>query len=270
MTEKVTVYGKDRPVDRIKMILSTDSVRQQFQNVLSENAGAFVASILDLYASDKTLQECDPAAVVMEALKAASLKLPINKQLGLAYIVPYGKAPTFQIGYRGYVQLALRTGQYRHLNAGTIYEGVTVNRDILTGEISFSGEAKGTKAQGHFAHLELLNGFRKTVYMTAAEMLAHAKKYSKSFGKTDSAWTTSFEQMANKTMIRRLLSQYGILSVEMIAALTADSGDDTDLQADAEPQVIDVTPAPKAAKKAAAPQAEAESIGINAAFGPDF
>src|SRR5690606_14139389 len=116
-----------RPIDRLKAILSAESVQEQFRNALQENAGAFVASVIDLYNTDANLRLCDPSKVVMEALKAASLKLPINRQLGFAWIVPYKDKsgeyiPTFQLGYKGYIQLALRTGAYRYINADVVYE----------------------------------------------------------------------------------------------------------------------------------------------------
>lgn len=218
------------PIQKLKTVLSAGSVQQQFKNALQENAGAFVASIIDLYASDTYLQKCDPNKVVMEALKAATLKLPINKQLGFAYIVPYGRGtgsnreyiPQFQIGYKGYIQLAMRTGQYKFLNAGVVYEGIKVKWDLLTGQLSFEGESTGDKAQGYFAYLELLNGFSKAVYMTADEVKAHAKRYSPSYGREGSAWQTDFDKMAQKTTIRQLLSHYGYLTTEMITALTND------------------------------------------------
>lgn len=251
---KEVVQLQRHPMERLKAVLNTQSVKAQFENALKENAGAFIASIIDLYGSDKYLQECEPAQVIMEALKAATLKLPINKQLGFAYIVPYkskGQAvPQFQIGYKGYIQLAMRTGQYRCLNAGTIYEGVKVEHDLLTGEVRFSGEATSQKPQGYFAYMELLNGFKKTVYMTQAEMVAHAKRYSKSYGYESSAWQTNFEQMAIKTVIRKLLSHYGILSTDMVAALTTDRNGDVEQEVaeevarEANAQVIDIEPEP--------------------------
>lgn len=211
------------PINKLKKVLNAESVRKQFENALQKNAGAFVASIIDLYSSDTYLQQCDPSKVVMEALKAATLKLPINKQLGFAYIVPYRSVPQFQIGYRGYIQLAMRTGQYRHLNSGKVCEGARVERDLLTGKVEFSGEKTSDKAIGYFAYMELLNGFTKTVYMTKDEVIEHAQKYSPSYNNKSSAWQTNFDAMAEKTVIRRLLSKFGILSTEMISALTSDS-----------------------------------------------
>lgn len=242
-----------RPIHRLKMVLSAQSVREQFQNTLKENAGAFITSIIDLYSTDSYLQQCDPNLVVMEALKAATLKLPINRQLGFAYIVPYKNSkgqyiPQFQIGYKGYIQLAMRTGQYKNINAGIVYEGIKVHKDLLTGEIHFTGEPTSDKPQGYFAYMELINGFKKTVYMTHGEVVAHAKRYSKSFNSANSAWQTNFEEMALKTVLRRLLSKYGILSTEMVTALTSDRDEDienevtAEIEENANKEVIDIKP----------------------------
>lgn len=217
-----------RPMDRINLALSSENVRAQFQNCLREKAGAFIASLIDLYGSDKYLQECDPQAVVMEAVKAATLDLPINKQLGFAYIVPYKKVPQFQMGYKGYIQLGLRSGQYRTLNANIVPEGIEVDEDLLTGEVTFSGERTSKKPQGYFAHMVLLNGFTKTLYMTKADVEDHAKRYSKSFAYDSSAWKTNFDQMAKKTVIRILLSHYGPMSTDMVTALTSSRDDEAD------------------------------------------
>ena len=221
-----------RPIDRLKGILNAESVQQQFKAVLAENAGAFVASIIDLYNTDRTLQMCDPKNVVMEALKAASLKLPINKQLGFAWIVPYrdGKTgqyiPTFQLGYKGYIQLCMRTGAYRYINADVVYEGELVKHDKLTGEIEIDPEKRtGDKKVGYFAFIETLNGFRKTLYMTVEEVTKHAQQYSKSYSSKNSVWATDFDAMALKTCLRLLLSKYGIMSVEMQRAYIDDSAD---------------------------------------------
>lgn len=233
------------PIVRLKKMLNVESVQAQFKNALKENAGAFIASIIDLYASDSYLQQCDPNKVIMEALKAATLKLPINKQLGFAYIIPYkdnGKSiPQFQLGYKGYIQLAMRTGQYKFLNAGVIYEGIDIIHNLLTGEIQFAGEPTSIKPQGYFAHLEMLNGFTKTVYMTKEEIIEHAKRYSKSYHRNKSAWKTNFDEMAQKTVIRKLLSKFGYLSTEMVSALSSDTEDiDEEINQEANQEVIDV------------------------------
>ena len=235
LIQQATTNGKTavaRPIDKLKHILAAQSVQEQFQSVLKENAGAFVASIIDLYNTDRTLQMCDPKNVVMEALKAASLKLPINKQLGFAWIVPYRDSktgqyiPTFQLGYKGYVQLCMRTGAYRYINADVVYEGELVKHDKLTGEIEIDPEKRtGDKKVGYFAFIETLNGFRKTLYMSVEEVIKHAQQYSKSYSSKNSVWATDFDAMALKTCLRLLLSKYGVMSVEMQRAYIEDSAD---------------------------------------------
>lgn len=245
MANQQVEQHKESPVDRLKSAINSDSVQKQFQNAMAENAGPFTASVIDLYGSDTYLQKCEPALVIMEALKAAVLKLPINKQLGFAYVIPYKNKPQFQIGYKGYIQLAMRTGQYRFLNAGTVSEGQSVERNTLTGETKIIGDPKkSAKVIGYFCYMELLNGFTKTVYMTKAEVTAHGKKYSKSFNKADSAWKTDFDAMALKTVVRRLLSKFGVMSVEMQTALTTDTDDSTqnEINDNANGEVLDLEP----------------------------
>jgi recombination protein RecT len=233
-TANSTKTAVAKPIDKLKHILAAESVQEQFKSVLAENSGAFVASIIDLYNTDRTLQMCDPKNVVMEALKAASLKLPINKQLGFAWIVPYrdGRTgqyiPTFQLGYKGYIQLCMRTGAYKYINADVVYEGELVKHDKLTGEIEIDPEQrKSDKKVGYFAFIETLNGFRKTLYMTVEEVTKHAQQYSKSYSSKNSVWATDFDAMALKTCLRLLLSKYGIMSVEMQQAYIQDVSPDT-------------------------------------------
>lgn len=255
------VAKKQRGVDLLKNMLNAESVQAQFKNALGKNSGTFVASVIDLYNGDKSLQQCEPKAVVMEALKAAVLHLPINKALGYAFIIPFNNnrkvkytdeqgvererwekvmEPTFQIGYKGLIQLAMRTGQYRTLNADAVYEGELRKVNKLTGEIAFDGERTSDKVVGYFCYFELLNGFAKTLYMTVEQMAMHAKRFSKGLKKettveslinlaalpvSDSnavGWMGNFHGMAIKTVIRNLLSKYGYLSVEMQNAIADD------------------------------------------------
>lgn len=207
--------------------MGSSSVQEQFKNALRDNSGPFVASVIDLYNGDTYLQECDPSLVVMECLKAATLKLPINKNLGFAFVVPYKKKgiaiPQFQIGYKGLIQLALRTGQYRIINADKVFEGEFRSLNKLTGEFDLSGTKASDKLVGYFAHIEMLNGFTKTLYMTVEQVRAHAQKYSKSYAQEFSPWKTEFDGMAIKTVLRGLLGHYGFLSVEMIGAFDSDA-----------------------------------------------
>jgi recombination protein RecT len=241
MTATTTPAVKpESKIETLKRVLNAPSVLQQFQNSLKENSGAFVASIIDLYNNDTRLQQCNPNSVVFEALKAASLKLPINKSLGFAWIIPYNNSvktpqgwtkemqPNFQIGYKGYIQLALRTGQYRFINADMVYEGELQTVNKLTGEVDFSGKKTSDKIVGYFAYIELLNGFSKTLYMSMERVMAHGKKYSPSFGDEKSRWKTDLDDMALKTVLKGLISRYGYMSVEMMTAFDSDNEPDYD------------------------------------------
>ena len=235
--------------------IDSNYVQTQLKNVLGKNAGTFATSIVEVFTNDTQLQQCPVNKVVQEAIKAATLKLPLNKQLGYAYLITfknYNKqtrqvepTPTLVIGYRGYIQLAMRTGQYRNINADVVYEGELNKADKLTGRIDLSGEKTSDKVVGFFAHFETINGFTKTLYMSLAEMVSYALKYSPSFKTKDAptadqlcdmaqdqavngptqgvvGWKGDFISMAQKTVLRRLLSKYGYLSIEMMSALAND------------------------------------------------
>lgn len=217
---------KTNGLAKLKAVLNNETMQNNFRNILEENAGAFMASIIELYQSDSSLQRCDPNKVILEALKAATLKLPINKQLGFAYIIPYSNVPTFQMGYKGYIQLAQRSGQYRYINADLVYEGEQVAYNRITGMMEISGTAKSETPIGYFAYFQLLNGFEKCVYWTREKVEAHAKRYSKSWSKQDSPWHTNFDAMALKTVIRNIISKYGVMSVEFANAIANDGTDE--------------------------------------------
>lgn len=228
-------------MEQLKNILKASSVQEQFNNALKEKSGTFVASVIDLFNSDANLQQCDPKSVVMEALKAAVLNLPINKSLGFAYIVPYKKngqqVPQFQPGYRGYIQLAMRTSQYRIINADVVLEGELRRKNKLTGEFDLSGDPVSDKIIGYFAHIEMINGFSKTFYMSKEQVTAHGRRYSKSFNNATSAWSTNFDEMAIKTVLRYLLSHYGFLSVEMLSALETEQEPEETVDAQVEYEI---------------------------------
>lgn len=247
------VVKAPKKIDILKGMLNANSVQEQFKNALGKNAPTFVASVIDLYNGDTNLQKCDPKQVVMEALKSAVLHLPINKALGYAYIIPFNNSkkdergnwvkvmePTFQLGYKGFIQLAMRTGQYKTINADVVYEGELRKVNKLTGEIAFDGDKTSDKVVGYFCYFELMNGFSKTLFMTVDQMAKHAKRYSKGLKKettveslaaladlpvSDTAtvgWMGNFHGMAIKTVIRNLLSKYGYLSIEMQNAISDD------------------------------------------------
>lgn len=220
MSEVATV--KTTALSQLKGILNNDTMKQNFANILEDNAGAFMASIIELFQSNRALQSCNPNAIVLEALKAATLKLPINANLGFAYIIPYGNIPTFQMGYKGYIQLAQRSGQYRYINADMVYEGEHVSYNRITGMLEISGSATSDTPIGYFAYFQLLNGFEKCVYWTREKVEAHAKRYSKAWRKQDSPWHTNFDAMALKTVIKNIISKYGVMSIEFANAVAQD------------------------------------------------
>lgn len=228
MTENLPARS---PMERLKLTMAKPTVSEQFKNCLAEGAPLFVASLIDLYGGDKFLQECDPNQVIMEALKAATLKLPINKSLGFAYVIAYKGIPQFQIGYKGLLQLAMRTGQYKFINADKVYDGELLSRNKLTGEIVLNGTKASDTVIGYFAYMETLNGFQKVLYWPIDEIEAHAKKFSESYkSKKDfvvakSPWTTNFDAMAKKTVLKALLGKYGVMSVEMAQAFDRDAED---------------------------------------------
>ena len=213
-------------INTLKVAINEDFVQNQLKAAMGDNSTAFAASIIEMYSGDRNLQECDPKMLIMQAMKAAVLKLPIVKSLGYAWIIAYKGVPQFQLGYKGLVQLAIRSGQYRILNCDIVYEGQYRNSNRLTGEFELDGVAKSDKVVGYFAHFELKNGFSKTLYMPIEKVDAHARKYSKSYHTNNSVWKTEFDAMALKTVVKMLLSKWGALSVEMASALGEDDEQD--------------------------------------------
>lgn len=209
-------------MEEFKGLLNAQTLRTQIKKSLGDNAGAFLSSMIDLYSSDKSLQNCNPGDVVAECVKAAALKLPIVKSLGFAYVVPYKNKPTFTIGYKGLIQLAQRTGQYKCINADSVYEGELKGFNKLSGEIDLSGEKISNNVVGYFAYIRLVSGFEKVLYMSKKDVEEWAKKYSPSYNSKYSPWQTEFDKMAQKTVLRRLIGTYGSISIEMSQAIEQD------------------------------------------------
>ncbi|MED0673869.1 recombinase RecT [Aneurinibacillus aneurinilyticus] len=204
----------------MKSLLSSPAVLKRFEEVLGKRATQFTASILSLYNSEKMLQKADPMSIISSAMVAATLDLPVDKNLGYMYIVPYGTTATPIMGYKGYIQLALRSAQYRYINVTPIHEGELIKWNPLTEEIEIDFEARASDAViGYAAYFELLNGFRKTIYWTKEQVEKHRKKFSKS----DFGWKNDWDAMAMKTVLKSLLSKWGILSIEMQKAVVEDN-----------------------------------------------
>lgn len=203
-------------------------IAKRFEEVLGKRAPQFISSLIQV--GNSLGPDCDSMSIISGAMVAASLDLPINKNLGFAWLVPFrdkGKqAAQFQLGYKGYIQLALRTGQYRRMNAGPINAECVGQWDAV-GErvLDFSKYDPDKPVAGYFFAFEMANGFVKRAYWSRKDVEAHAKQYSQSYkGGYNSPWKTHFDEMASKTVIANELRQWGILSVEMQQALSVDQG----------------------------------------------
>lgn len=241
--------NKQLAIKSITSFANSDHYQSLFKSALGKKAGQFTTSIIELTTNDTMLQQCDQRLVIAEAAKAATLDLPLNKQIGYAYVLTFKNkgipTPTLVISARGWIQLAMRTGQYKYLNAEAVYEGEIQDKDKLTGFIDLNGERKSDKVVGFFAHFTLLNGFAKTIYMTIDEMVHYAKIYSPSlkFDKSVSedtlkaliqkvakegpvagvvGWKGDPIAMSVKTVLKRLLYKYGYVSIEMAQAMDSD------------------------------------------------
>ena len=216
----------------VASILSQDVVKSRFNDILGKNANAFMSSIISATKANPSLGDCEPNSVISSAVIAATLNLPIQSNLGFAHIVPYNqkdssgnqvKVAQFQMGYKGFIQLALRTAQYKNINASEVYEGELVNHDRITGEVELdTKKKKSNKVIGYVAYFKLINGFEKMLYLTREQVEGHGSKYSKSYSNKYGRWQQDFDSMALKTVIKLLLSKYGILSVDMQTAITVD------------------------------------------------
>lgn len=195
-------------------MLSNESVKLRFKEILGQKAPGFISSILSVTNSNTLLQKAEPQSIMNAAVIAATLDLPINGSLGFAYIVPYKDQAQFQIGYKGLVQLAMRSGQYKTINVAEVYEGEIKSENRFTGEYEF-GDKTSDKVVGYMAYFRLTNGFEKYMYMTREEAERHGKKYSQTFKRGIGLWATDFDAMAKKTVLKMLLSKFGILSIEM-------------------------------------------------------
>lgn len=207
--------------------VNNEAMKKAIEEKLGKNAAQFTSALVNVYSNNKLLQQCDSRSIVGAAMLAATMGLSITPSLGQAYVVPYQGRATFQIGTRGLIQLAHRTGKYERLHAGKVYAGELKGFNPLTGE-PVAGEKLSDEVVGYVAHMRLVNGFEKTLYMTNAELEAHAEKYSQSYaydkrsGKKSSPWTTNFDAMARKTVLKRLLTQWGVLSTELAEVIQAD------------------------------------------------
>ena len=229
MNNQINNYSGVKKQIGLKNFLSQEKVSEKIESVLGKNKEAFVSTLVSIANSNNLLSEAVPSTIVGAALTAATLNLPIEPSLGFAYIVPYKKnnvpEAQFQIGYKGLIQLALRSGQFKNLNSGAIYEEQFVSYNPLFEEleIDFTKPVKTTTPIGYFASMKLLNGFEKVVYWTKKQVEIHRNKFSKSSSRANSPWNSEFDAMAQKTVMKSMLSKYAPMSIEMQDAIVEDN-----------------------------------------------
>lgn len=219
--------------------MNLPAVRQKVYDIVAGKDGdRFITSIVTAVGTNKDLAQCDYSSILSAALLGESLKLSPSPQLGHFYMVPYnvrdiGKAAQFQLGYKGYIQLAIRSGQYRDLDVISVKEGELISYDPFNRKTEFNPitdpiERENAKTIGYFAYFELLNGFRKELYWSRDQMKAHAEHYSPGYrndirkNTSYTFWSKDFDGMAQKTMLRQLISKWGIMSIDMQQGLSGD------------------------------------------------
>lgn len=223
----------------IKNLFGRDEVRNKFQEMLGKRAPSFITSVLQIVSSNALLAKADPHSVYHSAAVAATLDLPLNNNLGFAYIVPYNQSyqedgqwkkkqvAQFQLGYKGFKQLALRSGQFKIMHSTDVREGELKEINRQTGAITFEWEKDEEKRDklkivGYLSYFELLNGYTQNFYMTIRDLEKHAKKYSQTFKNDKGLWKEDFHSMCMKTVSKLNLSKNAPLSVEMQKAITFD------------------------------------------------
>lgn len=227
----------------VSALLKQDAYADRFREVLKDNAPQFMSSIIQV--SRQLGPDCDAKSIIGSAMVAAAVNLPIDKNLGFAWIIPYNdkrsgkKVAQFQMGYKGYVQLALRTNEYKFLNVCTIYKGQLIGLDALKGDIQIDMTKKESdEVIGYAAYMELNSGFRHAEYWDVKTVETHAKKYSQSYRSNyDSPWKSDFDAMARKTVLSSMIRHWGPMSVGINKVSAADSALIKDI--DASPDYID-------------------------------
>lgn len=222
--------------------IANPKTQEYLTQVLADKKASFVNNITALVANNKNLQECEAISLMYAGIKATALDLPLDANLGFAYVIPFKNnkenktEAQFQLGYKGFIQLAIRSGQFKTINVTDVREGELIEFDMLTGEIQFKAlpNREDLRVIGYAAYFRLTNGFDKTLYSTVEAIEKHASRYSQTYAskneyvRKSSKWTTDFDAMAKKTVLKLLLSKYAPLSVEMQQAIMSDQAVITD------------------------------------------
>lgn len=238
--QKQEEQKKKTAIARISNYLDSETVKARFVSVLGDRqAMPYIASVMITVKESKQLQECHPESIYTSALRAATLKLSTDPATGQAYMVPFKGRATLVVGYKGLYDMAVRTGKYRYINVGPIYEGQIVEENQITGFHSISGTRTSDKIIGWIGAFEMnpergqTTGFGKTIYMTVEEIHAHAKEYSKSYNNDGSPWKKETKKMERKTVLRLLLRRWGYMDPADVETLNETEADDSVVDASA-------------------------------------
>lgn len=231
--------------NELKVILRREDVQNRFKEILHKKANGFTANLAVIVNNDANLRKCEPFSIISAAIISASLDLPVDPNLGYAALVPYNEKQadgkylpkaTFQMMYKGFVQLAMRTGLYTRIGVTEIYEGQLISENPLTGEYEFDFSKKSETIVGYAAYFKLGNGFSKTEYWPIDKVTKHGKRFSQTFKKNYGLWVDDFDSMAKKTVLKTLLAKWGVLSIELQTAVKFDQAVVTE---DIQPVYID-------------------------------
>jgi recombination protein RecT len=215
----------------LQQLMNSGAVVKKMNDVLGseKKASSFISSVISVSQNNKLLRNAEPMSILSSAMVAATLDLPVVPTLGMAYLVPYKGVCSFQIGYKGILELAMRSGEFRNIIDEVVYDGQLVKKNKFTGEYVFDEDSiklddKGqAKPIGVMARFDLINGYSKTIYWSLEEIEAHAKRFSQAYRSGyDSPWKSDFWQMAKKTVLKSLLNKYAPKSVAMQTALKFD------------------------------------------------
>jgi recombination protein RecT len=258
------------PLKAFNQFIANPRTQEYLTTVLAEKKASFVNNITALVSNNAALQVCKPDTLMFASLKATALDLPLDQNLGFAYVLPYkdNKSGTtlaqFQMGYKGFIQLAIRSGQFKTINARDVREGELVGEDFITGELTFkkAENRESLPVVGYVAYFKLLNGFEKYLYMTAAEVKAHALRFSQTFKRGYGLWADKemFDSMAKKTVIKLLLSKYAPLSVEMQKIQEAVDADQSVMRNPGQYEYVDNTPDEQPQPESATAKEKAEAV----------
>ncbi len=219
MANQTQVVVQQPKSQSIQELMNTPIVMKKIASCLGseKKASAFASSVISIATGSNQLKQCTPMSVLGSAMVAATLDLSVVPTLGLAYIVPYKGTATFQIGFKGLIELAERSGQFKNIIDEVVYEGQLVKKNKFTGEYVFDEDAKvSDKVIGYMARFDLINGFSKTIFWTIEEVEAHAKKYSQAYRSgITSPWKTDFDAMGRKTVLKSLFAKYAPKSISM-------------------------------------------------------